>query len=175
MLFLPLPGHFDADGNFVLHCDRQEGRRVDLEIGEGGWNGAGYFCFVALFGLIERDLFVLSGLACELDLEIGVNGCGCGSIFGQSGADGDHGKFAAAGYLKHVEIAVAVPGIEGFNRDGDQEIALSGVANALAAGGVADAIELMERVRDVVCESGLRKKPLAVSLGDCGKGQEQKD
>jgi hypothetical protein len=45
--------------------------------------------------------------------------------------------------LKHVKIAVAVPRIERFNGHGDQEIALSGVTDALASRCMADAVRLM--------------------------------
>ena len=50
------------------------------------------------------------------------------------------GNCAAARHLKHVKIAVAVPRIERLHRYRDQEIALSGVANALALRRMADAI-----------------------------------
>ena len=54
-----------------------------------------------------------------------------GCVFGQTSAHGDHRKLPAARHLKHVKIAVAVSGIEGFNWYRDQEIALSGMANDL--------------------------------------------
>jgi hypothetical protein len=68
----------------------------------------------------------------------------------------------AAGYLKHVEVAVAVAGVEGFDGDGDQEIALSVVANALASRGVGYAFGLVEGVRYVIGKSGLVEDPLAI-------------
>jgi hypothetical protein len=68
----------------------------------------------------------------------------------------------ATGDLKHVEVAIAVAGVEGFDGDGDQEIASSVVANAFAASGVTDAFRLIQRVRDVISERGLIEDPLAV-------------
>ena len=74
------------------------------------------------------------------------------------------GKLRAARHLKHVKIAVAVPGIERLHGYRDQEIALSGVTNALASRRMADAVGLMQRVRHMIGESGLVKNPLAIRL-----------
>jgi hypothetical protein len=82
---------------------------------------------------------------------------------------------AAARHLKHVKIAVAVPGIERFNGHRDQEIALSGLANALAFRRMAGAINLMQRVSHVIGESGLFKNPLAICLGKGGKPKEKQE
>lgn len=76
------------------------------------------------------------------------------------GADGDHGKFGAARDLNHVEVAITVAGVERLDGNGDEEIALSGMTSSLPAGGVADAIGLMKRVRDVVCEGTLPPEAL---------------
>jgi hypothetical protein len=73
-----------------------------------------------------------------------------------------------------VKIAVAVSGIERFNGHSYQEIALSGVANALASRCMADAVRLMQGVGHVISESGLRKNPLAIRFGKRGKRTEQK-
>jgi hypothetical protein len=59
-------------------------------------------------------------------------------------------------------VAVAVAGVKRLDGDRDQEIALSGAANSLTAGRVADAIDLMQRVRHVIGERGLFENPLAV-------------
>jgi hypothetical protein len=72
-----------------------------------------------------------------------------------------------------VDVAVAVAGVEGFDGDGDEEVALSVVTNALAASGVADAVGLMERVGDVIGEGALLEEPLVV-LGEGGQREEQK-
>ena len=87
-------------------------------------------------------------------------------------AHGDHGELAAARHLQHVEIAIAVAGIERFDGHGDQEIALPRVADALALGRVADAVHLMQRMRDVIGEDGLLQRPLAVGLRARGKAGE---
>lgn len=62
-------------------------------------------------------------------------------------------------HLHHVNFPVDISGIEGFNGQSYQEIALSGVANALASRRVAQAINLMQRVRHVIgqhCKSMMR-------------------
>ena len=47
------------------------------------------------------------------------------------------------------------------------------MANALAASGAADAVGLMERVRDVIGEGALLEEPRVV-LGEGGQREEQK-
>src|ERR1019366_6600771 len=85
----------------------------------------------------------------------------------------DHRELPAARHLKRVKIAVAVPGIERFNGHRYQEIALAGVANALASSRVADAIDLMQRVRHMIRESGLFESPLNIRLSKGWKPKEQ--
>ena len=51
---------------------------------------------------------------------------------------------------------------------GDQEIAHSSVANTLASRRMADAVHLMQWMRDVIFENGLGKNPLAVRRGEDG-------
>jgi hypothetical protein len=62
-----------------------------------------------------------------------------------------------------MEIAVAVARVEGLHGHRNEEVALSGVADALATSGVADAVGLMKRMRNVVGESGLLEDPLGIS------------
>ena len=81
---------------------------------------------------------------------------------GQLRAHGDDWQLRSASHLKHVEVAVAVAGVERFHGHGDEEIALSVVANAFAARGVADAFGLVQRMRDVIGERGLVEDPLTV-------------
>ena len=103
-----------------------------------------------------------------------MNRRGCGCVFGQTGAHSDHRKFPAARHLKHVKIAVAVSGIKRLNRHRDQEIALSSVANTLASCRMADALDLMQRVRHVIGESGLFESPLAIRLARRGRRETKK-
>src|SRR5208282_6717996 len=70
--FLLLPGHFHSDGNFVLHGNCQERRRVDFEIREGRRNGSSDPDLVSRGHLLKGNLLVLGGLAGKLDLQIGV-------------------------------------------------------------------------------------------------------
>ena len=72
-----------------------------------------------------------------------------------------------------MQIAVAVPRIKRFDGYRDEEIALSGVANALSARRVADALGLMQRVRHMIRESALRQKPL-FPRRPAERGKEQK-
>jgi hypothetical protein len=72
-----------------------------------------------------------------------------------------------------MKIAVAVSGIERSYGRSDQEIALSGVANALALRCVADAIHLVQRVRNVIRESGFIEGPLTIRLSEGWKPKEQ--
>ena len=68
------------------------------------------------------------------------------------GAYSDHGKLSSTRHLKHVKIAVAVAGIERFDRHCYQEIALSSMANALAPRRVAHPIELMQGMSHMISE-----------------------
>jgi len=95
-------------------------------------------------------------------------------LFGQTRAHTNDRKLPAARYLKRVKIAVAVAGIEGLNRYRDQEIALSGVANALPFRRMADAFNLMQRVRHMIGEGGLFESPLTICLSKGWKRKEQK-
>ena len=107
------------------------------------------------------NLFVLRRLAGKLDFEIGLDGRRRRRGLRQPRAHRDHGKFRAARDLDHVQIAVAVPGIERLYRHGDQKVALSLVANAFASRGMADAFGLMQRMRNVISQRALLQNPLA--------------
>ena len=168
-----LPGHVDANRNVVLYGHGEECRRIDFEIGKRGGDRSGEVSFVSLPCELKGDLLIVSGLSGELNFEIGVDGSGVGGGLGQAGADGHHGKFCAAGDLNHVEVAIAVAGVEGFDGDGDEEVALSLAAGSLPARGVADAIGLMKRVRDVVGERALLENPLGVGEGKYGQKQQR--
>ena len=170
-----MPSQIYAHWNFVFHRDRQERGWVDLEIGESRRDGSGDADLIALRYQLERNLFVLGGLTRELDLEIGLNGCRAGSGFGQPRAHRDHGKLCASRHLNHMNVAVAIARIKRFNGYGDQEIALSIVTNALASGRMTDALTLMQRVRDVIGESGLFQNPLTVRRWGKPREREKQD
>jgi hypothetical protein len=70
-----------------------------------------------------------------------------------------------------VKIAIAVARIKRFHGHSDEEVALSDMADALATSGVADAVRLMERVRDVIGESALLENPLGIG----GQRESAKD
>ena len=93
---------------------------------------------VSIGGHRERHLLVVSGLAGELNFQVGFDLRGGRGGVGQAGADGDHGEFCSAGHLNHVKVAVGVAGVKGFDGDGDEKFALALVADAFAARGVAD-------------------------------------
>jgi hypothetical protein len=74
-----------------------------------------------------------------------------------------------------MNVAVAIARIKRFNGYGDQEIALSIVTNALASGRMTDALTLMQRVRDVIGESGLFQNPLTVRRWGKPREREKQD
>ena len=121
----------------------------------------------ALDGLSERDVRVVRGVAGELDFEIAIERGRYEAGFRQAEPDGDDRELRAASDLKHVEVAIAVAGVEGLDGNGEQKIALPGVADALSFGGVADAIDFMHGMRHVIGEGGLIEEPRAVWLGEC--------
>ena len=157
-----MPGHVHAHRNVVLDWHRQERGGVDFEIGECGRNCPRDVCLAALRFQFERNLHVLGSLASELNLQIDVNGRRCGGRFGQAGAHGDHGKLRAPRDLEHMKVAIAVSGIKRLDGHGDEEVALSRVADALAARRMADAFALMQGMRYVIGQRGLFENPLAV-------------
>src|ERR1035441_3849694 len=130
---LRTPCHVHAHWNFVLDWHRQERWRVDFEIRKCGRNCPGDMSLAALCLQLEGNLLVLGSLARELNLQIGIDGRRCGGRFGQAGPYGYYGKLGAARDLNHMKVAVAVSRIKRLHGHRDQEIALSGVANALAS------------------------------------------
>jgi hypothetical protein len=174
LALLRTPGHLDAYGNLVFYWEGQERGRINLEIGQRGGNGSRDSCFISLPHDLESDLPVMSGLAGELDFQIGLDGCRCGGRLRQSRADGDHGEFRSSRDLDYVQVAVAITGIEGLYGDCDQEVALSVVANAFAAGGVAHAVGLVQRMRHVVGQGALLEDPLVVRREKVGERQQRK-
>jgi hypothetical protein len=111
-----VPDYVHANGNLVLDGDGEEGGRVDLEVGEGGRDCALDVVRRALDDLSEGHVGVVHGIAAELDFKIAVEGGRCEAGFGQPEPDGDDGELCAAGDLNHVEVAIGVAGVEGFDR-----------------------------------------------------------
>ena len=123
---------------------------------------------VALYHLVEGYVGVVRGVACKLDFEVAVE-CGrCEVRLRQAEADADDGELRAAGGLDHVQVAIAVAGVEGLHGCGNQEITLSGAADAFAASGVAGSVDLVHGMRHVIRESGLVESPRLVGLGWIG-------
>jgi hypothetical protein len=119
---LPLQGvpeHVNANGNFVLDGDSKERGRVDLEISEGRRNGAGDVVGSAIDDLRERHMGIVRGIAGELDLEVAVERGRCKAGIRQPEPDADNGELRAARNLKHVEVAIAVAGVEGLDGYGE--------------------------------------------------------
>src|ERR1035438_4142776 len=124
---------------------------------------------------LKGNLLVAGGLASKLDFKIGFDRGRGGGRLGQARADGDHWEFRAACDLDHMQVTVAVPGIERLDGDRDQEVALSVMADALAACGAADPFALMQGVRNVVGQGALLEHPLVVRGEKVGYGQQQKE
>ncbi|SPE26885.1 hypothetical protein SBA5_560051 [Candidatus Sulfotelmatomonas gaucii] len=150
-----MPGHVDADRDLVFDGHGEERRTLDFEVGTGERNGSGDTDFPALLDALERDLGVVGRLAGELDFEVGVNPLLRDLGLRNAGAYLDEGKLGAARGFDHVQIAVGVARVKGLDRDGDEEVAPAGVTDSFAAGGVADAVNLVHGMRHVIGEGGL--------------------
>ncbi len=171
---LLMPGGVDADGDGVFDGDGEERGRIDFEVGEGGGYGSGDVVGGSGDDLVEGDVGIVGGAAGELDVEVAVEVGGVDVGLGEAEADGDDGELGTAGDLKHVEVAVGVSGVKGFDLDGEEEVALEGLADTFASGGVADSVDFMERVGHVIGEGGLVEDPGLIGLRDGGQGEEQK-
>ncbi len=90
---------------------------------------------------------------------------------GKSGAQLDYGELGAARGFDHVQIAVGIAGVEGFDRNGNEEVALPGVADAFSLGGMAGAIHFMHGVRHVIGERGFACDPGGIRL----RGRRHRD
>jgi hypothetical protein len=84
-----------------------------------------------------------------------MDGAFGGSTFGQAGAHGDHGELRTARHLEHVQVAVAVSGIQCLYRHGYEKLARARITDTFTARGVAHTIHLVQRMRDVIREGGL--------------------
>jgi len=71
-----------------------------------------------------------------------------------------HRKLRAAHRLHHVQVAIAVAGIESPERDRNQKIAACSTAVAFTFGVVTRAVDFMHRMRDVPGKRGLNEKPI---------------
>src|SRR5205807_5730707 len=122
---------------------------------------------------VKGHLMIVDDLSRKLDFQIGMNRTGSGHGFRQPGTYCDHGKLRAPRRLHHVEVAIAVPRVERLNWYCDQEIALASVADTFAACGVADSIDLMKRMGNMVGKTRLIQNPLAVCGGKSWQGEKQ--
>ena len=166
------PGKVDAHGDVIFDGHGKQRGRIDLEVGQLCGNCSGDPRLAVLNHALERDLLILAGLAGELDFQVEIDSRGCDGGFGQAGAHGHQGILRSARHLQHVKIAITVAGIEGLNGRRDQEITLPVVTKALAFGCVADAVELVQRMRHVIGERALLEHPLAVRGGKGGQRQQ---
>src|ERR1700692_1029475 len=165
---LLVPSRIYAHGDVVLDGDGEERGRIDLEIGQGRRDSASDVMGVALNDLVKGDVSIVRCVAGELNGKVAIERRRVDGGLRQTKAHGDDRKLRATRDLKHVQVAVCVAGVECFYLDGQQEIALSGVANALAASSVAHAIDLMEWMRHVIGQDGLVENPGVIRLGEGG-------
>ena len=84
-------------------------------------------------------------------------------------------ELRAARNLKHVEVAIAIAGVEGLDGYGEQEITLPQMTNALSLRSMAHTIDLMQRMRHVISEGGLVQGPGAVCLGERRQREKHED
>lgn len=158
------PGHIDAHGDLILDGDSEEGWAVDVEVGTGEGNGPGDAHFDSLLGALKRDLGVVIGLAGELNFEVGVNPLLSGFGLREMSADLDERELCALCRFDHVQVAIGVTGVEGFDGDGDEEIAPAGVANTLTLCSAACAVHFVHGMRHVIAERALIENPLRIGL-----------
>ena len=93
---------------------------------------------------------------------------------GAGGNELDEGELRAAGDLEHVQVTIAVAGVEGLDRRGDQEVALAGVADTFAASGAAGSVDLVHGMRHVIGERGLIEVPGLVRRLRMDRGHRQR-
>jgi hypothetical protein len=175
---LPLqrvPEHVNANGNFVLDGDSKERGRLDLEIRKGRRNGARDVVRGTFNNLVEGHMGVVRGIAGELDFEIAVERGRCKAGLWQPEPDADNAELRPAGDLKHVDVAIAVAGVEGLDGYGEQEITLPQMADALSLRTMAHTIDLMQWMRHVISEGGLIQDPRAVCLGERRQREKHED
>lgn len=170
-----MPGGVDADGDVVLDGDGKERGWINFEVSEGGGDRAGDVDGGPLDDLVEGDVGEVGCVAGDLDVEINIKVWRVDVRLGETEADGDEGEVGSADDLEHVEIAVGVAGVEGFDRNGEEEVALQGLTDAFASRGVADAIDFVERMGHVVVEGGLVEDPSLIGLSKGGDCQEAED
>lgn len=161
-----MPGHVDLDRDVVFDWHRKERRGLNLEVGQLTRNGSGEVDIAPLLSQLEFHLMKLGRLTGKLDLQVSTDAGGVCIRLRQPRAHLDHGELAGARDLHGMNVTVAVARIEGFHGYGDQEVALAFVANALAAGRVADPVDMMQGVRNRIGERALREDPLLIGRGE---------
>src|SRR6185437_2791137 len=72
-LSLLLPRHVHLDWDVVLDRHGEERRRIDFEIIQLGWNRAAEALFISLRRKLKSHILVVSRLAGEFDIEVGMN------------------------------------------------------------------------------------------------------
>jgi hypothetical protein len=149
------PGHLDLHRNVVLNRHRQQRWRVNLEIGELGRNGSRDLLFIPLRRDLERHVFVVRGLSGELHAEVEVDFSRARHRLWNVRSHGHHGILRTARHLDHVQVTIAVAGVERLHWYCDQEVALTVMANAFPPRCLTDAVYLMQRMRDVIGEGAL--------------------
>jgi hypothetical protein len=105
-------------------------------------------------------------LAGEIDLEVGVNPLRVDFGLREMGVDLNQREFRAARGFNHVQIAIGVAGVEGFDRDGDEKVAHAALTDTLAPGVMTHAVNLMHGMGHVIRERGLIQNPLRCCLGE---------
>lgn len=68
-----VPGHVDTDRDLILDGHGEERWTVNFEIGTGERDSSNDVNSASLLDALQWDLRIVSGLAGELDFEIGVN------------------------------------------------------------------------------------------------------
>lgn len=159
------PSHLHLHRDVVLDRHGKQRGWVNLEVRELAGNATGDFLFVPLYRYLEGHVLVMGGLPGEREVKVSVN-CGVARRrLRKTCANRDHGILCTPCHLQHVQVTIAVTGIERFDGYGDQEITLSIVADAFATCRVTDAIYLVQGMRNVVRKGALVENPFGIS--DC--------
>jgi hypothetical protein len=154
-----VPGHVDADWDFIFDRHSKERGRRDFEVGERRGYGAGDVMIRAFYCLMKGHVGVVRGVAGKLDFEVAIQRWRGERGLRQSEAHRDDGKLCTSRGLNHVQVSVTISGVKGLDRHRDQEIAFTCVADSFAARSVTDTVDLMNGVRHVVVKGRLVEHP----------------
>src|SRR6266699_2264467 len=141
-----MPGRLHVDRDVVLDGNREERRRVDLEVGDRRRDRSRYECYVSVHDDVKWNPRIMRGLAGTFDLQIRVDRVRERGPFRQLCPHRDDRKLTAPRCLQNVQVAVTVTGIKGFDRHRDQKVTTPGLTSPPTSRRMAHAIDLVQRM-----------------------------